>query len=162
MKIAPRAARACNHSTASTNRRGSGPVRPGSHSRPRQCGEIVAHWASVKTVRIKVASHVGNSESVIARFGNPQTSTRPKLNRSAGCWRTGSFGLIALRRPRSTLGVKSRLEVVQGGTCTALGQAAGWHPFRASDCLARSMDHRSRRSTTRAPGQVATAMSHRC
>ena len=53
-------------------------MRPGSHSRPRQCGEMVAHWASVKTVRIKVASHVGNSESVIARFGNPQTSTRPR------------------------------------------------------------------------------------
>ena len=37
---------------------------------------MVAHWASVKIVRIKVAFHVANLESVSDRFGNPQTSTR--------------------------------------------------------------------------------------
>ena len=33
-------------------------MRPGSHSRPRQCGAISAHCVSVKVVRIKVASHL--------------------------------------------------------------------------------------------------------
>lgn len=33
-------------------------MRPGSHSRPRQCGAIGAHCVSVKVVRIKVASHL--------------------------------------------------------------------------------------------------------
>ena len=41
---------------------------------------MVAHWAPVRVVRIKVASHVGNLESVTERFGNPQTSTRPSLS----------------------------------------------------------------------------------
>jgi hypothetical protein len=46
------------HNTASTNNRGLGPVRPGSHSRPRQCGAMKSHWVSVSVVRIKVASHL--------------------------------------------------------------------------------------------------------
>src|ERR1700677_44995 len=37
------------HSTASTNRRLSLPLRPGSPGLPRQSGSIFAHWASVKT-----------------------------------------------------------------------------------------------------------------
>src|SRR3954447_26820548 len=37
------------HSTASTNSRLSPPVRPGSPFFPRQCGSILAHWASVST-----------------------------------------------------------------------------------------------------------------
>ena len=39
------------HSTASTNRRLSLPLRPGSPGLPRQCGSIFAHWASVNTNR---------------------------------------------------------------------------------------------------------------
>ena len=38
-------------STASTKRRLSPPLRPGSDSFPRQCGSILAHWASVSTYR---------------------------------------------------------------------------------------------------------------
>src|SRR5215211_5106464 len=39
------------HSTASTNRRLSLPLRPGSPDLPRQRGSIFAHWASVSTKR---------------------------------------------------------------------------------------------------------------
>src|ERR1700756_3114890 len=39
------------HNTASTNRRLSAPLRPGSDFLPRQCGAIFAHWASVSTYR---------------------------------------------------------------------------------------------------------------
>src|SRR4051794_25794927 len=39
------------HNTASTNRRLSAPLRPGSDFFPRQCGSIFAHWASVSTNR---------------------------------------------------------------------------------------------------------------
>ena len=39
------------HSTASTNRRLSLPLRPGSPGLPSQSGSIFAHWASVKTKR---------------------------------------------------------------------------------------------------------------
>src|SRR5690349_8105215 len=39
------------HNTASTNRRLSPPLRPGSLLFPRQCGSILAHWASVGTKR---------------------------------------------------------------------------------------------------------------
>jgi hypothetical protein len=39
------------HNTASTNRRLSAPLRPGSDFFPRQCGSIFAHWASVSTYR---------------------------------------------------------------------------------------------------------------
>jgi hypothetical protein len=39
------------HSTASTNRRLSLPLRPGSPGLPRQSGSIFAHWASVSTKR---------------------------------------------------------------------------------------------------------------
>src|SRR5690606_14706278 len=38
-------------STASTKRRLSFPLRPGSVGLPRQCGSIFAHWASVSTNR---------------------------------------------------------------------------------------------------------------
>src|SRR5258706_15802445 len=38
-------------STASTKRRLSPPLRPGPDSFPRQCGSILAHWASVSTYR---------------------------------------------------------------------------------------------------------------
>ena len=38
-------------STASTKRRLSLPLRPGSLGLPRQCGSIFAHWASVSTNR---------------------------------------------------------------------------------------------------------------
>src|SRR4051794_3526982 len=39
------------HNTASTKRRLSAPLRPGSDGFPRQCGSIFAHWASVSTYR---------------------------------------------------------------------------------------------------------------
>ncbi len=39
------------HNTASTKSRLSAPLRPGSPGFPRQCGSIIAHWASVKTNR---------------------------------------------------------------------------------------------------------------
>src|SRR3984885_978637 len=39
------------HNTASTNRRLSSPLRPGSDFFPRQCGSIFAHWASLSTYR---------------------------------------------------------------------------------------------------------------
>src|SRR6188472_830807 len=39
------------HNTASTNRRLSAPLRPGSDFFPRQCGAIFTHWASVSTNR---------------------------------------------------------------------------------------------------------------
>jgi len=39
------------HNTASTKRRLSVPLRPGSDFFPRQCGSIFAHWASVTTYR---------------------------------------------------------------------------------------------------------------
>ena len=39
------------YSTASTKRRLSAPLRPGSVGLPRQCHSIFAHWASVKTNR---------------------------------------------------------------------------------------------------------------
>src|SRR3984893_2178669 len=39
------------HNTASTNRRLSSPLRPGSDFFPRQCGCIFAHWASFSTYR---------------------------------------------------------------------------------------------------------------
>src|SRR5215217_2299787 len=37
------------HNTASTKRRLSAPLRPGSDGFPRQCGSIFAHWASLRT-----------------------------------------------------------------------------------------------------------------
>src|SRR3954463_6632179 len=43
------------HNTASTNRRLSPPLRPGSDFFPRQCGSIFAHWASVST-NLSIAS----------------------------------------------------------------------------------------------------------
>src|SRR3954451_11429875 len=43
------------HNTASTNRRLSAPLRPGSDFFPRQCGSIFAHWASVST-NLSIAS----------------------------------------------------------------------------------------------------------
>jgi len=46
------------HRTASTNSRLFLPLRPGSAGLPRQCGSILAHWASVKTNRsIKSLNH---------------------------------------------------------------------------------------------------------
>src|SRR6202140_3845127 len=39
------------HNTASTKRRLSSPLRPGSDFLPRQCGSIFAHWASLSTYR---------------------------------------------------------------------------------------------------------------
>src|SRR3954464_15184677 len=46
------------HSTASTNRRLSLPLRPGSPGLPKQRGSIFAHWASVSTKRsIRVVKH---------------------------------------------------------------------------------------------------------
>src|SRR5215210_3071038 len=46
------------HRTASTKRRLSLPLRPGSVSLPRQCGSIFAHWASVSTNRsIQSSNH---------------------------------------------------------------------------------------------------------
>src|SRR5713101_6028130 len=39
------------HNTASTKRRLSSPLRPGSDFFPRQCGCIFAHWASLSTYR---------------------------------------------------------------------------------------------------------------
>src|SRR5665213_490126 len=39
------------HNTASTNRRLSSPLRPGSDFFPSQCGSIFAHWASLSTYR---------------------------------------------------------------------------------------------------------------
>src|SRR5713101_3506659 len=39
------------HNTASTKRRLSSPLRPGSDFFPRQCGAIFAHWASLSTYR---------------------------------------------------------------------------------------------------------------
>ena len=57
------------HSTASTNSRGLGPVRPGSHSRPRQCGAMSAHCVSVKVIRIKIASYLATLNHHIADLG---------------------------------------------------------------------------------------------
>src|SRR3954451_18217413 len=53
------------HNTASTNRRLSAPLRPGSDFFPRQCGSIFAHWVSVSTNRsiasLKHGFPLGNS-----------------------------------------------------------------------------------------------------
>src|SRR5215213_2129254 len=46
------------HSTASTKRRLSAPLRPGSDFFPRQCSSIFTHWASVSIYRsIRVLNH---------------------------------------------------------------------------------------------------------
>src|SRR5215217_5438384 len=58
------------HNTASTNRRISAPLRPGSHFFPRQCGCIFAHWASVSTYR-----------SISGLKHNSQPGEIPNLNR---------------------------------------------------------------------------------
>ena len=44
-------------------------MRPGSHSRPRQCGAIIAHWASVSVVRIKIASYLATLNHLNADLG---------------------------------------------------------------------------------------------
>src|SRR3954452_22939404 len=56
------------HSTASTNRRLSLPLRPGSPGLPRQRGSIFAHWASVKTKR-----SIRGSKSQPSTDGNPDS-----------------------------------------------------------------------------------------
>src|ERR1700682_4373947 len=58
------------HNTASTNRRLSAPLRPGSDFFPRQCGSIFAHWASVSTYR-----------SIPSLNHNPLLGGIPNLNR---------------------------------------------------------------------------------
>src|SRR5215210_5412384 len=61
------------HSTASTNRRLSAPLRPGSDFFPRQCGSILAHWASVSTNRSIASLKHG------ILIGKSQISTGPSL-----------------------------------------------------------------------------------
>src|SRR5262249_21282530 len=56
------------HRTASTNRRLSSPLRPGSPRLPRQSGSIFAHWASVKTNR---SIHSLNHNQAPMRILNP-------------------------------------------------------------------------------------------
>jgi transposase len=51
-------ARSARNWPQATKRRGSGPVQPGSHSRPRQCGAMIAHCVSLNVVRIKATSHL--------------------------------------------------------------------------------------------------------
>src|SRR6202158_2514390 len=58
------------HNTASTNRRLSAPLRPGSDFFPRQCGSIFAHWASLSTYR-----------STPSLNHNPLLGGIPNLNR---------------------------------------------------------------------------------
>src|ERR1043165_9688828 len=54
------------HSTASTKRRLSPPLRPGSVGLPRQCGSIFAHWASVSTNRsIRSLNHTQASQGIL-------------------------------------------------------------------------------------------------
>src|SRR5713101_482607 len=57
------------HNTASTNRRLSSPLRPGSDFFPRQRGSIFAHWASLSTYRSipSLRPHVpGRSEWLVS------------------------------------------------------------------------------------------------
>src|SRR5216683_4542056 len=57
------------HNTASTNRRLSSPLRPGSDFLPRQWGSIFAHWASLSTYRSipSLRPHVpGRSEWLVS------------------------------------------------------------------------------------------------
>src|SRR4051794_24983223 len=56
------------HSTASTNRRLSLPLRPGSPGLPRHSGSIFAHWVSVKTNR-----SIRGSKSQPSTDGNPES-----------------------------------------------------------------------------------------
>src|SRR5882757_9972058 len=58
------------HSTASTNRRLSWPLRPGSPRLPRQSDSISAHWASVKTNR---SIHSLNHNQARMRILNPNS-----------------------------------------------------------------------------------------
>src|ERR1700731_5011383 len=60
------------HNTASTNRRLSSPLRPGSDFFPRQCGSIFAHWASLSTYR-SIPSLI-----TIPCLGESQISTDPR------------------------------------------------------------------------------------
>jgi hypothetical protein len=46
-----------NAKNISTKSLGSAPVRPESHSRPRQRGPMIVHCVSVKTKRIKATFH---------------------------------------------------------------------------------------------------------
>jgi hypothetical protein len=57
--------------TASTNRRLSLPLRPGSVGFPRQCGSILAHWASVSANRsIRSLNHT-HSQTGILNLNRP-------------------------------------------------------------------------------------------
>lgn len=64
-----------SHSTASTNRRLSAPLRPGNPSRPGRCPSIRAHCASVNVRLLKIAS-VFDLESELKSHGNPLNADR--------------------------------------------------------------------------------------
>jgi hypothetical protein len=54
------------HSTASTKRRLSLPLRPGSVGLPKQCASIFAHWASVNTNRsIRSLNHIQAGSGIL-------------------------------------------------------------------------------------------------
>lgn len=62
-------------SPASTKSRGLGSVRPGLHTRPKQCRAIRAHCVSINVVRIKVASPSAplNQPTISLQFLNLNT-----------------------------------------------------------------------------------------
>src|SRR5580704_1220127 len=54
------------HNTASTNRRLSSPLRPGSDFLPRQCASSFAHWASLRTYRsIPSLNHIPRKRGIL-------------------------------------------------------------------------------------------------
>src|SRR6478752_6314450 len=64
-------------STASTKRRLSLPLRPGSLGLPRQCGSIFAHWASVSTNRsIQSLNHNQASGGILNLEGSVRSRGR--------------------------------------------------------------------------------------
>src|SRR4051812_39528820 len=85
------------HSTASTNRRLSLPLRPGSPGLPKQRGSIFAHWASVSTKRsIRGVKHSpARMKSVNPKSGRIEARTglrmMPTFPRSPLSFRTAGF-----------------------------------------------------------------------
>src|SRR3954466_6014502 len=71
------------HNTASTNRRLSAPLRPGSDFFPRQCGSIFAHWASVSKPR-----------SIASLKHDILIEKKLNLNRPSSFWESGLRGIM--------------------------------------------------------------------
>src|SRR4051794_16559765 len=92
------------HSTASTNKRLSLPLRPGSPGLPRPSGSIFAHWASVSTKR-----SIGGVKHSPARMRTPESQqalvrSAPRQTTKGRLWHVPDLGQRLLLGRKRTFG----------------------------------------------------------